>query len=148
MMNKGFILPIEFGTPEYDEAIRLRYLLLRKPLGMEYNEAQLEEEFDQVHFGYYDLQNNLRACLTFQCHGNKVLKMRQVAVDDSCQNSGIGSALVRYSEVWAKDAGFELIMLHARDTAVKFYEKLDYNKKGKPFTEVGILHYLMEKKLK
>ena len=37
--------------------------------------------------------------------------------------------------------------MHARETAVGFYEKLGYKVVGDKFTEVTIPHYVMEKKL-
>lgn len=37
--------------------------------------------------------------------------------------------------------------LHARDTAVPFYNKLNYLQVGEPFIEVGITHFEMYKVL-
>ena len=37
--------------------------------------------------------------------------------------------------------------MHARDTAVPFYEKLGYLCCGEPFEEVGIAHIKMQKQL-
>jgi predicted GNAT family N-acyltransferase len=37
--------------------------------------------------------------------------------------------------------------MHARKTAMGFYEKLGYEKIGDEFTEVTIPHYKMEKRL-
>ena len=141
------IVSIEFATPEYDEAVSLRYKILRKPLDLEFSEEQLMEEFDQFHFGYYNLQGKLIACLSYQLKEDGVLKMRQVAVDDSQQGRGIGTRMVKETENWAQSSGYNKIILHARDTAVKFYKKLNYSIKGKDFTEVGIKHFLMEKTL-
>ena len=39
------------------------------------------------------------------------------------------------------------IVLNARKTAVGFYEKLGYERKGDMFTEVGIAHFKMHKYL-
>jgi hypothetical protein len=55
--------------------------------------------------------------------------------------------LVYYVEKWAKERGFLKIILHARDLAIPFYDRLDYKKIGNAFYEVGIEHYLMEKEL-
>jgi predicted GNAT family N-acyltransferase len=38
-------------------------------------------------------------------------------------------------------------MMHARTTAVGFYEKLGYKRMGDEFEEVTISHYVMEKDL-
>jgi hypothetical protein len=37
--------------------------------------------------------------------------------------------------------------MHARKTALGFYEKLGYSRQGEEFTEVTIPHYIMEKAL-
>jgi predicted GNAT family N-acyltransferase len=39
------------------------------------------------------------------------------------------------------------IALHARETAVGFYEKLGYVVSGERFTEVGIPHWYMQKNM-
>ena len=75
--------------------------------------------------------------------------MRQVAVDEHLQGKGLGGILVEFSEEYALNNGFDEIVLHARDTAVKFYLSLDYEITDKDFFyEVGIAHLKMRKKLK
>jgi predicted GNAT family N-acyltransferase len=39
------------------------------------------------------------------------------------------------------------MILHARETAVAFYENLAYSKVGDRFVEVTIYHWAMEKRL-
>ena len=75
------------------------------------------------------------------------IQMRQVAVAGRRQGAGIGRLLVVESEAEARRRGFTRMLLHARDAAIGFYEKLDYHRVGEPFTEVGILHQEMEKSL-
>jgi predicted GNAT family N-acyltransferase len=139
------IFPFEFGTPAYDEAIHLRDLVLRKPLGLEFTPEQLAEEYNQVHFGCYDSQMTLLGCLTLQNLGKGTIKMRQVAVLPTVQRKGVGQRLVRFSEIYAQQHGFKKITLHARVEACPFYQKLAYNIVGEQFFEVGIPHFEMEK---
>ena len=42
--------------------------------------------------------------------------MRQLAVRPDSQGEGIGRTLVRYSESFARDRGYQEIFLHARQT--------------------------------
>ena len=142
-----FFEPIEFGTPDYDESIRLRYEVLRRPLGLEFTESQLEEEFDQIHLVLKNNQQKIIACLVFKIHNESTLKMRQVVVDQSIQSTGVGSILVKESEKWAISNHFKKIELHARDTAIEFYQKLNYKMVGNEFLEVGIPHREMVKEL-
>ena len=73
--------------------------------------------------------------------------MRQLAVVPDLQRQGIGKALVEYSEALARQNGYRRMILHARETAVAFYEKLGYSRFGDQFEEVTIPHWAMEKQL-
>jgi len=138
---------IEFGTPEYDETVRLRYAVLREPLGLDFSPDMLETEFADIHLALYDEDSNLIACLVLSPQNEAQIKMRQVAVIPEKQKSGAGSALVKFSEDWSTRAGYSEMIMHARETAVNFYEKLGYKKSGKRFEEVSIPHWFMRKEL-
>ena len=139
------VIEIEFGTPLYDASIQLRDIILRRPLNLEFTPKQLTSEYDSFHFAYMDADFRMLGCLVMKPVDPDTVRMRQVAVDENKQGRGIGTSLVYFSEQWAKERGFSRIILHARDVAIPFYNKLNYIKKGKPFKEVGIEHYLMEK---
>jgi len=138
---------IEFATPQFDVALRLRDQVLRKPLNMEFYPEDIAKEFDSIHLGCYTDADNLLGVLTLKPVDNKILKMRQVAVSPSSQGKGVGTFLVQAAEILARRNGCSKFELHARDTAVRFYEKMNYTTVGEKFTEVGIPHYKMEKKL-
>ena len=138
---------IEFATPEYDEMVRLRYDILRKPLGREFTEEQLAAEYTDALFGIYDTQNHLLGCLIMTPKNADVVKMRQVAVAQNAQGRGIGGEMVRAVEKWSKHKNFKIIELNARDVAVSFYKNLGYSVEGEPFEEVGIPHSYMRKVL-
>ena len=54
---------------------------------------------------------------------------------------------MEYSETLARDDGYRRMILHARETAVAFYENLGYARVGDRFVEVTIYHWAMEKRL-
>jgi predicted GNAT family N-acyltransferase len=141
------ILEIQFGTPEFDDAVRLRYAVLRKPLGMEYTAEQIAAEYDQYHLAAYADSGILVGYLNLTPYQNDQVKMRQVAVDPASQGSGVGKALVAASEAFAHRLGFRKMILHARETAVPFYLKVGYEIVGERFEEVTIPHFRMEKVL-
>jgi predicted GNAT family N-acyltransferase len=141
------ILNIEFATPEYDETVQLRDKILRKPLGLAFTEEQLATEFADVHLAAYTNDWQLHGCLVLTPYGDKTLKMRQVAVSEAVQKTGVGRQLVETSEVFARKHGFETMALNARETAVPFYQKLNYTIVGEPFEEVGMPHFKMVKSL-
>lgn len=143
-----FCTQIEFGTPECDQALRLRDLVLRKPLGMSFEPNDIAKEYDSYHLACYHVDTHeMVATLILKPISKGIVKMRQVAVAPNLQSLGIGSLLVQASENFAKDKGFSKIELHARDTAVPFYLKAGYTKEGDVFKEVGIDHYFMYKEI-
>jgi len=78
------ITTFEFGTPAYDESIRLRDDVLRKPLGLVFYAEDLAKEYNQIHIGYYE-NDELIGCMLLQDYGDKIAKMRQVAVAETHQ---------------------------------------------------------------
>jgi predicted GNAT family N-acyltransferase len=141
------IIEVEFATPEYDETVKLRYKILREPLDLDFTEEQLAEEYADFHLAAYDDSWALKGCLVLTPKDEKTIKMRQVAVENAVQNKGIGSLLVKASEVYARAKGYDTMELNARETAVVFYQKLSYNTEGPLFEEVSIPHFKMVKAL-
>ena len=142
-----FIIPVPFGTPEFDELLALRYKVLREPLGLDFTAEQIAGEYSSTHLACYDSNWVLHGCLTLLPLENGEVKMRQVVVAGQSQRKGIGKMLVLESEEWARRKGFFKMVLHARNTAVPFYGKLGYTPVGEPFFEVGISHFKMIKEL-
>ena len=62
-------------------------------------------------------------------------QFRKVAVDESFQSLGIGSALISVAEAEAKAAGATSIFCHARDVKVGFYERLGMHVMGDAFAK-------------
>ena len=71
-----------------------------------------------------------------------------MAVQNNLQGKGIGASMMNFAENVARDAGYKKIRMHARKTAIGFYEKLGYSVIGNEFLEVSIPHYVMEKRLR
>ena len=143
----GFsIKTFSYGSPEYHLSIKLRYRILRLPLGLEFTEDELKKDVGDTHFGLFE-NERLLACLILSTGENGRLKMRQVAVDDACQGKGLGKMLSLAAEAFAKKHNFGVIYCNARKSAAPFYQKLGYKITSAEFTEVGIPHYVMEKEL-
>lgn len=147
-MNTNIVI-IEHGTPAYQNTIQLRDNILRQPLGLSFTAAQLAAEQDQIHMAMYSSTTNkeLLACLVLVPQPNHTIKMRQVAVAQKYQRKGLGLTLVQFAENWSRQQGYQLMYCHARDVAVPFYIKQGYQTTGKPFVEVNIKHWRMEKVL-
>lgn len=141
------IKEVAFNSPEHKLTVTLRNEILRKPLGLEFSEEELSEEFDSFHLAAMNDNDEVVACLVLKPISPEEIKMRQVAVRDDQRGKGLGSLMVQFSEYFSSDNGFSLISLHARDVAKEFYENLNYEKVGDRFEEVGIPHYKFIKKL-
>lgn len=141
------VIPVVFGTPEFDEMLALRYKVLREPLNMDFTVEQIETEYDSQHLACYSSGWTLLGCLTLLPIGENEVKMRQVVVAPEAQGRGVGRLLVEESELWARMKGYGKMEMHARETAVPFYKKLHYHTVGERFLEVGLPHFKMEKKL-
>ena len=74
-----------------------------------------------------------------------VVRLRQMAVVSGLQGKGIGKVLLQFAENIARDRGFKKIVMHARKTAIGFYEKSGYKIISTEFKEITIPHYEMEK---
>lgn len=141
------IREIVFGTPDFDEALKLRDKILRAPLGLEFTEEEISFEHQYYHLAYFDEYGVMIGILVLVPISRTIIQMKQVGVEASYQKSGIGTKLVQFSEVFCKSKGFNEMVLHARDLAVPFYKRLNYKIIGDPFEEVGITHFKMSKSL-
>ncbi|HVK38241.1 MAG TPA: GNAT family N-acetyltransferase [Candidatus Kapabacteria bacterium] len=137
---------VPFGSPEYDQTVALRYEILRRPLGLSFDPAQLSAEGTDHHLACYR-DDELVGCLVLTPRAAGEMKMRQVAVAESLQGTGIGRRMVEESERITRELGFDRISLNARANVVPFYEKLGYQVFGQPFEEVTIRHRSMWKVL-
>ena len=135
-----------FASPEYGLSVDLRYKILRVPLGLTFTVEELQKDEHDIHFGLFD-NSSLVACLILSPGENGRIKMRQVAVDDLMQGLGLGKKLSLEAEAYARKNGFSTVYCNARKSASPFYKKLGYKIVSDEFVEVGIPHYVMEKKL-
>jgi ribosomal protein S18 acetylase RimI-like enzyme len=137
---------IDHGTKEYQQMVQLRNDILRKPLGLSFTPEELEKEKTEILIAAFEEEKILGCCMLITEEPTTV-RLRQMAVLNNLQGKGIGKALMQFAENIARDRGFRRITMHARQTAVGFYEKLGYQISGDQFEEVSIPHYIMEKVL-
>jgi len=135
---------IDHGTLEYQQMVRLRNDMLRKPLGLQFDKDELEREKDDILMAAFEDDRILGCCLLTKVD-EKTVRLRQMAVPNNLQGKGIGRALMIFAENIARDMGYKTLIMHARKTAIGFYEKLGYSPKGLEFVEVTIPHFVMEK---
>jgi len=138
---------IEHGSDDYQKMVDLRYEILRKPLGLAFSEDELEKEKEDILIGAFDDEKLLACCLITREKGN-TCRLRQMAVQNNMQGKGIGATMMNFAENVARDRGFRTMSMHARKSAIGFYEKLGYRVDGDEFQEVTIPHFIMLKTLR
>lgn len=137
---------VDYGTGEYNDMIKLRNEILRKPLGLGFSTEELEKEKSNMHMAAYEDERMLGCCMLVE-EDPRTVRLRQMAVVNDVQGKGIGRALMTFAENLARDRGYHRITMHARKNALGFYEKMGYKKSGDEFMEITIPHYVMEKEL-
>lgn len=135
---------IDHGSDQYNEMVALRMEILRKPLGLSFTEEELEKEKNDILIGAFE-DDRLLACCILTKVSSDSCQLRQMAVHQKLQRNGLGAAMLQFAENVARDTGFRVISMHARETAIGFYEKLGYQVEGDEFLEVTIPHYEMRK---
>ena len=137
---------IDHGSSDYQKAIQLRYSILRAPLGLNFSQEDLDNEKEHIHIASFEDDDLLGCCMLTKIDQH-TLQLRQMAVKANLQRKGIGESIMSFAENIGRDKGYRRIIMHARDTAIGFYEKLGYKVKGDQFTEVNLPHHLMEKNI-
>lgn len=77
----------------------------------------------------------------------KTYKVQRVAVLADWRQHGFGKQLMLYIEDFALEQDVRSLILNAQNTAIGFYESLDYEIIGDVFLEAGIPHHTMRKTL-
>ncbi len=142
-------MSIVIRTPETDrewqDYYSLRYEILRKPLNQPLGSERNEGDQTGKHFALYD-SGELRAIARLDQAEPFISQVRFVAVDTRVQGKGYGRKIMEAVEQYSSSNGNVKMILHARDYAVDFYLRLDYQLIEKSHKLYGVLqHFLMEK---
>jgi len=145
-MEELYIKEISTKDPEYPQLLRFRNRILRQPLGLDLMDEDLSGE-DKEYILLVMQGEEILGCVLLQPLENKTVKLRQMAIAEKMQGKGLGKILLMDAEDAAREYGFEKIILHARQSAQRFYEKSGYQAAGDVFTEVSIPHRFMFKSI-
>ncbi len=136
---------INHGSSEYEEAVKLREGILRKPLGLTFSPEELEAEKNHIQIAGFQGDEIISTAILVP--DGKNYKMQRVVVKESHQNLGIGSRMITFCAEYARGQGIRSIYLHAIHTAVNFYVKNGYMAEGNYFDENNLVHLKMRKVL-
>jgi predicted GNAT family N-acyltransferase len=132
---------------EWETYYDLRYRVLREPLGKERGSERNDGDAAGIHFALYD-NETLLAVARLDRVDEITCQVRFVAVENDQQGKGLGKQLMDAVEKRGALEGYEKLVLHARDYALPFYEKLGYRLIGPSYKLFDVLqHYEMDKKL-
>ena len=133
-------------TAEWEDYYELRYCVLRAPWGQAKGSEQTPDEAQHQHFAYFDDANQLLGVGRLDQVDAQTAQIRFMAVAESQQGKGIGKAIIKEIEGISKENGVQKIILHAREIALPFYQKLGYRLVEKSHLLFGeIQHFLMQK---
>ncbi len=137
---------IDYGSPEWHDAVALRRAILRTPLGLDFSADDLARESADNHLAAF-LDGRLIGTVVLTPYQPGVVKLRQMAVAEDQRGRRIGEALLQAFETHARTIGARTVTLAARQTARAFYERNGYAVEGDGFIEVTIPHIWMHKTL-
>lgn len=142
-------MSIEIRSPrnenEWEEYFKLRYDVLRAPLGQPPGSEKNEGDINGIHFALFDKDKICAIARLDKAEAN-VAQVRFVAVDPNYQGQGYGGMIMYATEEFSRKRGDKKMILHARDYAVDFYLKQNYKIIEKSYKLFGVLqHFLMEK---
>jgi len=144
-------MEIEIRVPkneiEWEHYYDLRYRILRQPWNQPRGSERNEGDATGLHFALYE-NEILKAIARLDINDNKSAQVRFMAVETEIQRKGYGKKVMLAIETYCKEKNISEIVLHARETAIPFYENLGYQLNEKShllFNEIQ--HFLMTKKL-
>lgn len=135
------------GDAAYQAERALRWRVLRAPLGRPPGSEENAHEARCLHLVALDAADAVVGCVIFREDPGATGQLMQMAVEPTHERRGIGRLLVRELEREVAVRGVREVTLHAREVAVGFYARLGYEPFGAPFTEVGIPHREMRRRL-
>jgi len=134
------------NTDEWSQYYDLRYRVLRQPWNQPVGSERDALENQAKHFAAFE-EANLVGVGRLDHVEARIYQIRFMAVEPGCQSKGIGASLMKAIEMDAWNSGAVEIILHAREQALGFYQKLGYALVEPSHLLFGeIQHFLMKKK--
>ena len=144
---KPIVHQVETKSSLYEKSLVIRNDVLRKPLNLNIYDEDLSDEEDQIHF-VLEKDNQILGTVSLVVHYKKNTgKLRQMATIPEVRGDGYGRMLVHELEKYAVNNEMKTVLLHARQYAIGFYQKMGYTICSEPFEEVGIKNVVMQKEL-
>ncbi len=145
--SKILIIRSPRSKSEYDAMYDLRWRILREP----WNQPRGSEKDDMEDKSFLflvKLDDRLVATARFHKNSESEGQIRYLAVEEEYRRQGIASKLLYYIEGFAIRLRISSIILNARQTAQKLFEKVGYKISKEGHLLFGeIPHFVMYKKI-
>lgn len=136
-------------TPEeFEKYYDLRWRILRKPWGQPRGSEKDDKEETAIHVMVCEKDRIPVGVGRAHFNSEDEAQVRYMAVEVNMQGKGVGAMLLKELERRSKEKGAKYIILNARDTAIKFYEKYGYKTTKQSYTLFeSVPHFEMRKML-
>ena len=129
---------------EWENYYQLRWQILRAPLQLDKGSEKDDLEDSAIHRAIIE-DNNIVGVGRLHFIDNNNAQIRYMAIKEEFRNKGLGKLIVAEFIQISKEQKISKIILYARKSAVKFYEKYNFSIVKKAHRLKGIQHFLMEK---
>lgn len=130
---------------EYEAALALRYDVFCREQGVPEREERDGRDQEALHLVALAEGRVVGACRVLIVGDTS--QFSRLAVEPASRRRGIASALLRAADGETRAAGARRLVLHAQTYARALYEQAGYRARGREFTEAGIEHIAMEKRI-
>jgi len=136
-------------TPEeYEKYYDLRWRILRAPWNQPKGSEKDDKEETAIHVMICEMNRIPVGIGRAHFNNNDEAQIRYMAVEENQRGKGIGALVLAELEKRSKEKGAIFIILNARDSAVKFYEKYGYKIIKQSHTLFGAIpHFEMRKEI-
>ncbi|MBS7650438.1 MAG: GNAT family N-acetyltransferase [Candidatus Bathyarchaeia archaeon] len=132
---------------EFDKYYELRWRVLREPWGQPPGSEKDDLEGEAAHI-VASIGGKIIGVGRIHFNSDIEAQIRYMAVESRYRNMGVGSKILKKLEDIARGRGARMIVLNAREEAVKFYRKHGYEVVGDAGTLFdSIRHWRMSKTL-
>lgn len=107
-MNEGLVFrEVAHGTVDYLCMVVLRDEVLRRPLGLAFTADELAVEDGSFHLSGW-LGDEVIACTVLEPLTADCVRLRQFAVREGFQGSGVGGRLLKFAEQFVRKRGYDI----------------------------------------
>lgn len=141
---------IEYGSDEYHQAAQIRYDLFYHEHNILFESIFEPQEKQDLHLAITaSSRNHVLAYGRLGQNSLDEFQIYQMVVMPECQGQGLGKRILQALTERAIERGARRLILNARVTKVKFYQKFGFESVGTVFASsmTGVPHIKMQKEM-